>query len=222
MASLAICGNAALEYVLWASWLGSFQGRVEHSILCHSPDHTQGEDILDAVHGFQLCWNLSTTVTAMATTYKDPTTEYTKRISSSSYHVGDKETLTTAGIAVTTEEHFPEPDNAIFTEGNYRNNGFIVFFLFIIFIVFISRKCCPPTLRRIRQCSRFRTTGSSDPKHDSICQTCQTKDHIMNMNLLMKDPSSSLTVMDSASVSSCHTKNVKYNIYPSSKITSDK
>lgn len=28
-------------------------------------------------------------------------------------------------------------------------------------------------------------------------------------------------VMDSASVSSCHTKNVKYNIYPSSKITSD-
>ncbi|KAF3821597.1 hypothetical protein GH733_009639 [Mirounga leonina] len=103
-----------------ASWLGSFQGRWEHSILCHSPDHTQGEDILDAVHGFQLCWNLSTTVTAMATTYRDPTTEYTKRISSSSYHVGDKEIPTTAGIAVTTEEHFPEPDNAIFTQRGKR------------------------------------------------------------------------------------------------------
>ncbi|XP_007172292.1 leucine-rich repeat transmembrane neuronal protein 2 [Balaenoptera acutorostrata] len=157
-----------------ASWLGSFQGRWEHSILCHSPDHTQGEDILDAVHGFQLCWNLSTTVTAMATTYKDPTTEYTKRISSSSYHVGDKEIPTTAGIAVTTEEHFPEPDNAIFTQRVITGTMALLFsFFFIIFIVFISRKCCPPTLRRIRQCSMIQN-------HRQL--RSQTRLHMSNMS----------------------------------------
>ncbi|EAW62125.1 leucine-rich repeat transmembrane neuronal protein 2 isoform X1 [Macaca nemestrina] len=157
-----------------ASWLGSFQGRWEHSILCHSPDHTQGEDILDAVHGFQLCWNLSTTVTVMATTYRDPTTEYTKRISSSSYHVGDKEIPTTAGIAVTTEEHFPEPDNAIFTQRVITGTMALLFsFFFIIFIVFISRKCCPPTLRRIRQCSMVQN-------HRQL--RSQTRLHMSNMS----------------------------------------
>ncbi|KAI1233977.1 hypothetical protein IHE44_0003682 [Lamprotornis superbus] len=134
-----------------ATWLSGFQGRWEHSILCHSPDHTQGEDILDAVYGFQLCWNLSTVVTPVATTaYTAPTTEYTKRISSSHFHVGDKEIPTTAGMVVTTEEQFPEPNNAIFTQ-----------------------RCCPPTLRRIRQCSMIQN-------HRQL--RSQTRLHMANMS----------------------------------------
>ena len=110
----------------------------------------------------------------MATTYKDPTIEYTKRISSSSYHVGDKEIPTTAGIAVTTEEHFPEPDNAIFTQRVITGTMALLFsFFFIIFIVFISRKCCPPTLRRIRQCSMIQN-------HRQL--RSQTRLHMSNMS----------------------------------------
>ena len=100
--------------------------------------------------------------------------EYTKRISSSSYHVGDKEIPTTAGIAVTTEEHFPEPDNAIFTQRVITGTMALLFsFFFIIFIVFISRKCCPPTLRRIRQCSMIQN-------HRQL--RSQTRLHMSNMS----------------------------------------
>ncbi|NWY90567.1 LRRT2 protein, partial [Loxia curvirostra] len=158
-----------------ATWLSGFQGRWEHAILCHSPDHTQGEDILDAVYGFQLCWNLSTVVTPVATTsYTAPTTEYTKRISSSHFHVGDKEIPTTAGMVVTTEEQFPEPNNAIFTQRVITGTMALLFsFFFIIFIVFISRKCCPPTLRRIRQCSMIQN-------HRQL--RSQTRLHMANMS----------------------------------------
>ncbi|XP_029439923.1 leucine-rich repeat transmembrane neuronal protein 2 [Rhinatrema bivittatum] len=136
-----------------ATWLSSFKGRWEHSILCHSPDHTQGEDILDAVYGFQLCWNLSAVVTSITTSYKPLITESTVR-SSSNLYVGDRESQTTASTAVTTDEHSLELDNAIFTQQVITGTMALLFsFFFIIFIVFISRKCCPPTLRRIRQCS---------------------------------------------------------------------
>ncbi|XP_012959978.4 leucine-rich repeat transmembrane neuronal protein 2 isoform X1 [Anas platyrhynchos] len=157
-----------------ATWLSGFRGRWEHPILCHSPDHTQGEDILDAVHGFQLCWNLSAGATSAAPTSAVPTTEYTKRISSSNFHMGDKEIPTTAGMVVTTEEPFPEPNNAIFTQRVITGTMALLFsFFFIIFIVFISRKCCPPTLRRIRQCSMIQN-------HRQL--RSQTRLHMANMS----------------------------------------
>ncbi|XP_062981925.1 leucine-rich repeat transmembrane neuronal protein 2 [Elgaria multicarinata webbii] len=157
-----------------ATWLSGFQGRWEHSILCHSPNHTQGEDILDAVYGFQLCWNLSTVVTSIATSYRAPTTEYTKRISSSNFHVGDKEISTTTGIPITTEEQLPEPNNTIFTQQVITGTMALLFsFFFIIFVVFISRKCCPPTLRKIRQCSMIQS-------HRQL--RSQTRLHMSNMS----------------------------------------
>ncbi|XP_062847104.1 leucine-rich repeat transmembrane neuronal protein 2-like [Trichomycterus rosablanca] len=51
-----------------ASWLSKFMGRWEQSILCHSPEYTQGEEILDAVHGFQLCQNISAPLVRTSTT----------------------------------------------------------------------------------------------------------------------------------------------------------
>uniref|UniRef100_A0A668AD55 Leucine rich repeat transmembrane neuronal 2 n=1 Tax=Myripristis murdjan TaxID=586833 RepID=A0A668AD55_9TELE len=61
-------GTIGLSSNLWectkricslATWLSTFKGRWEHSILCHSPEYAQGEEILDAVYGFQLCQNFS-------------------------------------------------------------------------------------------------------------------------------------------------------------------
>ncbi|NWX85609.1 LRRT2 protein, partial [Nothoprocta pentlandii] len=141
-----------------AAWLSAFQGRWEHAVLCHSPQQAQGEDILDAVHGFQLCRNASGAATeapaAAPSPSHAPTPEPAPRGSSSRSPAADEEAPTTAGTAVTSAEPFPEPSNAIFTQRVITGTMALLFaFFFIIFIVFISRKCCPPTLRRIRQCS---------------------------------------------------------------------
>ncbi|XP_060742961.1 leucine-rich repeat transmembrane neuronal protein 2-like [Tachysurus vachellii] len=55
-----------------ASWLSKFKGRWEQPILCHSPEYTQGEEILDAVHGFHLCQNILVPI-APTSTMKETT-----------------------------------------------------------------------------------------------------------------------------------------------------
>uniref|UniRef100_H3AYE4 Leucine rich repeat transmembrane neuronal 2 n=2 Tax=Latimeria chalumnae TaxID=7897 RepID=H3AYE4_LATCH len=142
-----------------ASWLSNFRGRWEHSIVCHSPEHTQGEDILDAVYGFQLCKNLSTEVASIATGYTDATqpleatTEYEISITSTEYHAWDTESPTTVGTTVTDEGSL-EPDTTLLPQRVIVGTMALLFFFFlIIFILYLSRKCCPPTVRRIRQCS---------------------------------------------------------------------
>uniref|UniRef100_A0A8C6TG29 Leucine rich repeat transmembrane neuronal 2 n=1 Tax=Neogobius melanostomus TaxID=47308 RepID=A0A8C6TG29_9GOBI len=76
-------GTIGLSSNLWectkricslATWLSTFRGRWEHSILCHSPEYAQGEEILDAVYGFQLCQNFSAPVVQTISTTTDATT----------------------------------------------------------------------------------------------------------------------------------------------------
>ncbi|XP_062909652.1 leucine-rich repeat transmembrane neuronal protein 2 [Mobula hypostoma] len=138
-----------------ASWLSNFQGRWENSMVCASPEHTQGEDILDAVHGFQICSNLSAATTQITTGYTDPTqqpeaTEYITKLTPIDSTTEDTENPTTE----TTAEDFLEPDNTLFTHRIITGTMALLFsFFLIILVVYISRKCCPPTLRRIRHCS---------------------------------------------------------------------
>nr|XP_046179845.1 LOW QUALITY PROTEIN: leucine-rich repeat transmembrane neuronal protein 2-like [Oncorhynchus gorbuscha] len=194
-------GTVGLSSNLWectkgicslATWLSTFKGRWEHSILCHTPEYAQGEEILDAVYGFQLCPNftapppvvLTTNTLSMAT---DTSTGTTEEVTSSLFGImqqtptqdfyvdfGRFTTIMTmtatprtalatalATSATTVEggelgvtEDFSETDNTVLTQRVIIGTMVLLFtFFLIIFVVFISRKCCPPTMRRIRQCS---------------------------------------------------------------------
>ncbi|XP_043925501.1 leucine-rich repeat transmembrane neuronal protein 2 [Protopterus annectens] len=144
-----------------ATWLSKFRGRWEHPILCHSPAHTQGEDILDAVHGFQLCKNLTATVTSMAVYFTDVTqpmenvTECGTSPTQTTSQTSETHSQTTTNLAVTVgDSDLTEIDNTILTQKVVMGTMALLFsFSLIIFVVYISRKCCPPTLRKIRQCS---------------------------------------------------------------------
>ena len=187
-------GTIGLSSNLWectkrictmASWLSTFKGRWEHSILCHSPDYAQGEEILDAVYGFQLCQNFSAPVSQSSTptegmfpqeltsplygNMQTPTLDYyaedlgsftmvtaTLTTSTSTTTQTPSTALSTttmvAGAAVTDD--FIDIDNTVLTQRVIIGTMALLFsFFLIIFVVYISRKCCPPTLRRIRHCS---------------------------------------------------------------------
>uniref|UniRef100_A0A4W3IL55 Leucine rich repeat transmembrane neuronal 1 n=1 Tax=Callorhinchus milii TaxID=7868 RepID=A0A4W3IL55_CALMI len=63
LTSISLSGNSwecSRNICALATWLSSFQGQHESSLLCASPEHTQGEDVLDAVHGFHICDDLDT------------------------------------------------------------------------------------------------------------------------------------------------------------------
>uniref|UniRef100_A0A4W4G0N3 Leucine rich repeat transmembrane neuronal 2 n=1 Tax=Electrophorus electricus TaxID=8005 RepID=A0A4W4G0N3_ELEEL len=123
-----------------AAWLSKFKGRWEHSILCHAPEYTQGEEILDAVYGFQLCQNFSAPVVlAGATAVPTPLT-------------APAATAPAGGAGVT--EDYAAVDNAVLTQRVIIGTMALLFaFFLVVFVVYVSRKCCPPTLRRIRHCS---------------------------------------------------------------------
>ncbi|XP_053372163.1 leucine-rich repeat transmembrane neuronal protein 2 [Clarias gariepinus] len=162
-----------------ASWLSRFKGRWEHSILCHSPEFTQGEEILDAVHGFQLCQNISAPVVLTSTTMEatlpqqftssffgnmqTPTQDFYPEDFGSFTMVTTTTTTTQTPqttMATTTvdgddaTEDYGIMDNTLLTQRVIIGTMALLFsFFLIIFVVYISRKCCPPTLRRIRHCS---------------------------------------------------------------------
>ncbi|KAK6474883.1 leucine-rich repeat transmembrane neuronal protein 2-like, partial [Huso huso] len=161
-----------------ATWLSMFKGRWEHSIVCHSPEYAQGEDILDAVYGFQLCQNFSAAVAAPTTgspevslPQETPSDFYGLWITpTQDFHAQDVGSFTTmtvptttspttnpttvAAAEVNTEEDFSEADNTLLTQRVIIGTMALLFsFFLIIFVVYISRRCCPPTLRRIRHCS---------------------------------------------------------------------
>lgn len=183
-------GTIGLSSNLWectkricslATWLSTFKGRLEHSTLCHSPEYAQGEEILDAVYGFQLCQNFSAPVVQTMSTTTDatmtieitsslfgimqltPTQDYAEDFGSFTTVTATTTTTQTArtaqattasweGAAVTDD--FMAMDNTVMTHRVIIGTMALLFsFFFIIFVVYISRKCCPPTLRRIRHCS---------------------------------------------------------------------
>ncbi|KAJ8351371.1 hypothetical protein SKAU_G00228470 [Synaphobranchus kaupii] len=194
-----------------ATWLSAFRGRWEHAVLCHSPEYAQGEEILDAVHGFQLCQNFSGAAAAgaapagapppseapppappreassdsfgiMHTPTQDFYAEYFTRSFTTvaapdapfnpvpdvgpsappaatvpptprTDHAGFT-TVGAEGAGVTDEGGFSEQDNTLLTQRVIIGTMALLFsFFLIIFGVYVSRKCCPPTLRRIRHCS---------------------------------------------------------------------
>ncbi|KAJ8282731.1 hypothetical protein COCON_G00052500 [Conger conger] len=199
-----------------ATWLGAFRGRWEHAILCHSPEYAQGEEILDAVHGFQLCRNFSAAPVwpAGAPQTSEAPAPPPREVSSNSFgimhtptqdiYAEDIRSVTTvagassdvpdnpedgedeedasapptvatvpptartdrggfttvevegagAGAGPTDEGYFSEQDNTVLTQRVIIGTMALLFsFFLIIFGVYVSRKCCPPTLRRIRHCS---------------------------------------------------------------------
>ncbi|XP_028445930.1 leucine-rich repeat transmembrane neuronal protein 2 [Perca flavescens] len=164
-----------------ATWLSTFKGRWEHSILCHSPEYAQGEEILDAVYGFQLCQNFSAPVVQTISTTTDatiaaeitsslfgimqptPTQDYAEDFVSFTTVTTTTTTTTPPRTAQATTATLEEAavtedssamDNTVMTHRVIIGTMALLFsFFFIIFVVYISRKCCPPTLRRIRHCS---------------------------------------------------------------------
>ncbi|XP_041930241.1 LOW QUALITY PROTEIN: leucine-rich repeat transmembrane neuronal protein 2-like [Alosa sapidissima] len=185
-------GTIGLSSNLWectkricnlASWLSTFKGRWEHSILCHSPEYAQGEEILDAVYGFQLCQNFSAPVIQSSTpteamfpqevtsplygNMQTPTLDYyaedlgsftmvTTTVTTSTTQTPSTALSTTTmvpGPAV-TDDFIDDIDNTVLTQRVIIGTMALLFsFFLIIFVVYVSRKCCPPTLRRIRHCS---------------------------------------------------------------------
>ncbi|KAL2077609.1 hypothetical protein ACEWY4_027113 [Coilia grayii] len=188
-------GTIGLSSNLWectkricnlATWLSTFKGRWEHSILCHSPDYAQGEEILDAVYGFQLCQNFSAPVIQPSTptealfpqeatsplygSMQTPTLDYyaedlgsftmvttgvsigVSTTTAQTPSIALSTTTMVAGAAVTDD--FGDIDNTVLTQRVIIGTMALLFsFFLIIFVVYVSRKCCPPTLRRIRHCS---------------------------------------------------------------------
>ncbi|KAL4648786.1 leucine-rich repeat transmembrane neuronal protein 2, partial [Arapaima gigas] len=171
-----------------ATWLSTFKGRWEHPILCHSPEYAQGEEILDAVYGFQLCQNFSapflpSSPSPVVTSAQEVTTSLfgIMQTASQDFYAEDfgsfttvatittatlptktlhatatttRTTTTTVGWAAVTEEDLSDMDNTVLTQRVIIGTMALLFsFFLIIFGVYISRKCCPPTLRRIRHCS---------------------------------------------------------------------
>ncbi|XP_048885072.1 leucine-rich repeat transmembrane neuronal protein 2 [Brienomyrus brachyistius] len=184
-------GTIGLSSNLWectkricslATWLSIFKGRWEHSILCHSPEYAQGEEILDAVYGFQLCQNFSApflptsrspevtspqeATSSLFGIMQTPTQDFyaedfgsfttvatTTTATQPPKTVIATTTTTTVGWAAVTDD-FSEIDNTVLTQRVLIGTMALLFsFFLIIFVVYISRKCCPPTLRRIRHCS---------------------------------------------------------------------
>ncbi|KAM4677322.1 leucine-rich repeat transmembrane neuronal protein 2 [Discoglossus pictus] len=153
-----------------AIWMSDFKGKLEHSVQCYSPDYTQGEDILDAAYGFQLCWNITTSVTSVVSNIKLLTTEYTARPKSTDM---EENQMATTAIIVDMTEHYAELDTAIFTQQVITGTMALLFsFFFVVFIVFISRKCCQPTLRKIRQCTVLQSHKNAR-SHTHLAETSQ-------------------------------------------------
>ncbi|KAJ8394476.1 hypothetical protein AAFF_G00046870 [Aldrovandia affinis] len=216
-------GTVGLSSNLWecskrvctlATWLSGFRGRWEHSILCHSPEYAQGEEILDAVYGFQLCHNFSapaeprpppSSSSSSAAAPSPPPREPTSpsfgimHTPTQDFYAEDFRSFTAgpfapapfppspasapaspSGTAAPTsrpgragsttaaspgateeeeqdeeeEEGFSEQDRTVLTQRVIIGTMALLFsFFLIIFGVYVSRRCCPPTLRRIRHCS---------------------------------------------------------------------
>ncbi|XP_064182496.1 leucine-rich repeat transmembrane neuronal protein 2 [Anguilla rostrata] len=207
-----------------AAWLGAFRGRWEHAILCHSPEYAQGEEILDAVYGFQLCQNFSAAAAAAGGGFGGGAAPVApdgapppsgapppppREASSNSFGImhtptqdfyaedfttvavapdapynpapdatasapppgaaapatpgTDRPGFTTVegaagegagpGAGVTDEGEFSERDTVLTQRVIIGTMALLFSFFLIIFGVYVSRKCCPPTLRRIRHCS---------------------------------------------------------------------
>ncbi|KAG5852984.1 hypothetical protein ANANG_G00068320 [Anguilla anguilla] len=165
-----------------AAWLGAFRGRWEHAILCHSPEYAQGEEILDAVCGFQLCQNFSRrrgggregSGRGRPELYhgrRRPDAPYNPRPDATASappagaavppplaptargHHGGGRGGEGPGAGVTDEGEFSERDTVLTQRVIIGTMALLFSFFLIIFGVYVSRKCCPPTLRRIRHCS---------------------------------------------------------------------
>ncbi|XP_007909450.1 leucine-rich repeat transmembrane neuronal protein 1 [Callorhinchus milii] len=167
LTSISLSGNSwecSRNICALATWLSSFQGQHESSLLCASPEHTQGEDVLDAVHGFHICDDLDTstpatagTTAATATAAQRSVTAAGEALSSAAYNTGDTtgvEPTAPVTVTVTSEEGSPEPrENTIQVHKVITGTMALLFsFLIVVLVLYVSWKCFPAGLRHLRQC----------------------------------------------------------------------
>ncbi|XP_038649164.1 leucine-rich repeat transmembrane neuronal protein 1 [Scyliorhinus canicula] len=160
LTSISLSGNSwecSRNICALASWLSSFQGHHEGSLLCASPVHTQGEEVLDAVHGFHICDELATSTLAISdsSSVADTDQGMTALRDASSIYVTQDTTgvKTTDLITATSVLSHGQRDNTIQVHKVITGTMALLFsFLIVVLVLYVSWKCFPAGLRHLRQC----------------------------------------------------------------------
>ncbi|XP_078086323.1 leucine-rich repeat transmembrane neuronal protein 1 [Mustelus asterias] len=160
LTSISLSGNSwecSRNICALASWLSSFKGHHEGSLLCASPVHTQGEEVLDAVHGFHICDELTTSTLAisdMASVAETDQGMTAVRGASSIYVTQDTTGVKTTDLITATSVLSPEQqENTIQVHKVITGTMALLFsFLIVVLVLYVSWKCFPAGLRHLRQC----------------------------------------------------------------------
>ncbi|XP_067843488.1 leucine-rich repeat transmembrane neuronal protein 1 [Heptranchias perlo] len=160
LTSISLSGNSwecSRNICALATWLSSFKVHHEGSLLCASPVHTQGEEVLDAVHGFHICDDLVTsTVTISDTTIVAETDQGMTAIRDAFNIYATQDTTgirTTDLITVTSVLSHDQQENTIQVHKVITGTMALLFsFLIVVLVLYVSWKCFPAGLRHLRQC----------------------------------------------------------------------
>ncbi|XP_026574730.1 leucine-rich repeat transmembrane neuronal protein 1 [Pseudonaja textilis] len=140
-----------------ASWLSTFKGRYDNSLLCATPEYAQGEDVLDAVYAFHLCEDAADLTTngdgdlfSAAVNQSGPTAGYNPSTLNSDLQEGQGDGPTDA---VTLPLPNGKTENAVQIHKVVTGTMALIFsFLIVVLILYVSWKCFPVSLRQLRQC----------------------------------------------------------------------
>lgn len=160
LSSISLSGNSwecNRNICALATWLSNFKGHHEGSLLCASPVHTQGEEVLDAVHGFHICDDPATgTATESGVTLVAGTDQGVTviRDASSMYDTQDTTGVrTTELISATGVLSHDQQENTIHVHKVITGTMALLFsFLIVVLVLYVSWKCFPAGLRHLRQC----------------------------------------------------------------------
>lgn len=140
-----LCQNFSAPVLLTSTTTEAMLPEITSSLFGNAQTPTQ--DFYAEDFGSFTIVTTTTTTTTTATT----TTTTTKTTQPPSTALTT--TLTVEGAHTVTED-YSAMDNTLLTQRVIIGTMALLFsFFLIIFVVYISRKCCPPTLRRIRHCS---------------------------------------------------------------------
>ncbi|XP_061108282.1 leucine-rich repeat transmembrane neuronal protein 1-like [Conger conger] len=157
LTSVALSGNeweCSRNICALASWLSGFKGQQDSALLCASPDTAQGEDVLDAVHAFQLCEDPQESTTqayaftnnlARGYSYDGPTRN--------PYDLQDVEGGEIVTSSFTVTENGIDHDSTMQIHKVVTGTMALIFsFLILVLMLYVSWKCFPAGVRQLRQC----------------------------------------------------------------------
>nr|XP_033808629.1 leucine-rich repeat transmembrane neuronal protein 1 [Geotrypetes seraphini] len=157
LTSISLSGNiwdCGRNVCALASWLSTFKGRHDSSLLCATPEYAQGEDVLDAVYAFHLCEDpadpTSGNILSVAVNNSDKAADSSP--TSIIHDVQDTEGERTTNIITVTIPR-EQPENTVQIHKVVTGTMALIFsFLIVVLVLYVSWKCFPASLRQLRQC----------------------------------------------------------------------